>query len=134
MALAPVAFLSFLQFLPLPYWLTGFITGLVIGVPCTIYIMWVIFIKDDAEPSKFVDNLKKKVPKRPAIIVQEELEREFVRKLKKNFFSDESALFLCAVSSSNGQFFFIPLASITKLFCNVFSDLDESLAKQERAL
>ena len=56
-------------------------TGISIGVPGSVYVMWKYFVKEEDETrTKFIDNIRKRVPKRPAIIVQEELERKFVNR------------------------------------------------------
>ena len=77
-AVLPVCGLLLLQILPFPAWLIGFVTGVLIGVPGACYVTW-YFMKDaDASPvTPFIDNIKQKVAKKPAIIVQEELERKF---------------------------------------------------------
>ena len=77
--LLPILVVLLIQLLPLPTWAVGFVTGLVIGIPATIYGMYVGFVKDSDRKVKFIENVRKRVPKTPAIIVQEELEREYVR-------------------------------------------------------
>ena len=64
--------------LPLPTWLSGFLCGIVIASAVSLYVMWILFIKQNEEGTKFINNLRKKKPKKPAIIVQEELQRKYV--------------------------------------------------------
>lgn len=88
-----------------------------LGVPSSVYVMWKFFVKEDDESRpKFIDNVRKRVPKRPAIIVQEELERKYVRSFA--FFIFHHHLSLLYLSH-----FFLSLA-----------DLDEHVASQERCL
>ena len=78
MAALPLCILLLLQILPLPSWIIGFVTGILISVPLSAYVTYWMF-GDFTEPATpFVENLKKKVAKQPAIIVQHELERKFV--------------------------------------------------------
>lgn len=75
----PICILVLLQLLPFPSWLIGFITGFLIATPMAIYVMWTQFIEPKLPPrTKFIENVRKRVPKQEAIIVQEELERKYV--------------------------------------------------------
>ncbi len=79
-AALPLLLVLLIQLLPLPGWALGFVTGVVVAAPAAVYGMYVGFVKDAAGAgTKFIDNVRKRVPKRPAIIVQEELERKYVR-------------------------------------------------------
>lgn len=78
-SLIPVAILAILQILPFPPWIIGFTTGILIGVTVAVLFMWIFCIRDSlTSKTKFVDNVKRRIPRRPAIIVQEELARKFV--------------------------------------------------------
>eukprot|EP00095_Tigriopus_kingsejongensis_P001879 snap_masked-scaffold70_size417918-processed-gene-2.2 protein:Tk01879 transcript:snap_masked-scaffold70_size417918-processed-gene-2.2-mRNA-1 annotation:"testis-expressed sequence 2 protein isoform x1" len=77
-ALLPICVILLLQFLPFPSWVTGFITGVLISVPTASFLMWTHFIEPQLPPrTKFITNVKRRIPKQQAIIVQEELERKY---------------------------------------------------------
>ena len=73
----PFCFLLFLQLLPLPTWITGFVTGILIAVPTAAYVTY-SFMDDNSPRTPFVENVERKQATRPAIIVQEELNRIYV--------------------------------------------------------
>ena len=73
----PVCFLLFLQLLPLPAWVIGFVTGILIGIPTAVYATW-SFCSDGTTRTPFIENVQRKEVSRPAIIVQEELKRIYV--------------------------------------------------------
>ncbi len=77
------------QFLPFPSWLLGFLTGCVVAFAGSCFAAFRLQLfgggggggggGDGGEGHfKFVDHVRKRVPKRRAIIVQEELERNYV--------------------------------------------------------
>ncbi|XP_059098666.1 testis-expressed protein 2-like isoform X2 [Tigriopus californicus] len=75
----PICILALLQLLPFPSWLIGFITGFLIALPIAAYVMWTQFIEPRLPPrTKFIENVRKRVPKQQAIIVQEELDRKYI--------------------------------------------------------
>jgi hypothetical protein len=78
MAALPLCVLLILQILPLPSWIIGFVTGILIAVPTSAYVTYLLFGQSLEPMTPFIENVRKKVAKRPAIIVQEELERKFV--------------------------------------------------------
>ena len=79
MAVLPICVILLLQILPFPAWFIGFITGILIAVPTSAYLTYWFFGGSDLPaPTPFVDNIQRKVAQRPAIIVQEELERKFI--------------------------------------------------------
>ena len=73
----PLCFLLFFQLLPLPAWVVGFITGILVAVPSAVYVTYTL-IDDNAPSTPFVENVHRKKAARPAIIVQEELKRLYV--------------------------------------------------------
>jgi len=80
MAALPVCGLLLLQIFPFPSWVIGFITGMLIAGPLCAYLTW-WFVNEDAKAgaegcTPFIEDIKQKVAKKPAIIVQEELERK----------------------------------------------------------
>ena len=78
MAALPLCVILLLQILPLPSWLIGFVTGILIAVPLSAYVTYLLFGQPLEPITPFIEDIKPKVAKRPAIIVQEELERKFV--------------------------------------------------------
>ena len=70
----PVCLLLFLQLLPIPAWIMGFITATLIMGPASAYATY-RFLDDNTPSTAFVDNINKKRDVKPAIIVQEELKR-----------------------------------------------------------
>jgi len=84
-ACLPVCFLLFLQLLPLPTWMVGFITGAIVAAPTAAYAACKAVSGSEAEGEgriKFLERVVKRVPKRKAIIVQEELERKYVSDIR----------------------------------------------------
>ena len=82
------------------------------GIPTTAYVTYLVMARSDPEltkHTKFVDNLRRRVPKQKAIIVQEELETKQVRES----FCQE----------------FIYLGSLL-----IYLDMDEHVALEERQL
>jgi hypothetical protein len=79
-AALPLCLVFFIQLLPLPVWFVGFVTGVIVAAPLAVYGMYAGFVRDSsgAVGTKFIENVRKKMPKRAAIIVQEELERKYV--------------------------------------------------------
>ena len=83
MAALPICALLFIQIFPLPQWVIGFITGTLITGPLVGYVTWSV-TKDDGKSGAgirqvpFDEKIGQKVAKKPAIIVQEELERKVV--------------------------------------------------------
>jgi hypothetical protein len=73
----PLCFLLFLQLLPLPSWVVGFTTGILLAIPTAVYGTW-SFLDDNTPRTQFIDNVDTKKVERPAIIVQEELHRIYV--------------------------------------------------------
>ena len=106
----PLCFILFLQLIPLPSWIVGFITSFLICVPTTAYITY-IMVDENTPRTPFIENVQRKEASRPAIIVQEELKRIYVR---------------------------IPNISEAKLreinLFNFFPDLDEPLAFEKRSV
>ena len=78
MAALPICVILLLQILPLPAWLIGFVTGILIAIPISAYVTYLFFGQPLEPITPFIEDIKPKVAKRPAIIVQEELERKFV--------------------------------------------------------
>ena len=78
MAALPLCCLLLLQISPFPAWVIGFVTGIIMAVPITAYLTYLMFGEYPEPLTPFIENVQKKVAKRPAIIVQEELERKFV--------------------------------------------------------
>lgn len=74
----PLCLLFFFQLLPLPSWVIGFLTGILIGIPSAVYATYTL-LDDNSPRTPFVENVHRKKAKRPAIIVQEELKRLYVR-------------------------------------------------------
>ena len=74
----PLCFILFLQLIPLPSWIVGFITSFLICVPTTAYITY-IMVDENTPRTPFIENVQRKEASRPAIIVQEELKRIYVR-------------------------------------------------------
>ena len=91
----PLCFLLFLQLLPFPSWVVGFVTGILLAVPIACYATYK-FMDDNSPCTPFMENINQKKAVRPAIIVQEELKRIHVSLLlfyvkidvtKRNFIS-----------------------------------------------
>ncbi len=55
----------------------GFLTGSLLSGALVGVAVWAFYAPTSG--NKFVENLPKRVPKRKAIIIQEELERKYVR-------------------------------------------------------
>ena len=73
----PLCFILFLQLIPLPPWIIGFITAFLVSVPTTAYVTY-IMIDDNTPITPFIENVQRKKAERPAIIVQEEVQRIYV--------------------------------------------------------
>ena len=70
----PICLLLFLQLLPIPAWIMGFVTATLVIGPASSYATY-CFLDDNTPRTAFVDNINKKRDVKPAIIVQEELKR-----------------------------------------------------------
>ena len=73
----PLCLLLFFQLMPLPSWVVGFFTGILMGVPIAAYVTYTL-MDDESASTPFVENVSRKKATRPAIIVQEELKRVYV--------------------------------------------------------
>ena len=78
MAGLPICSVLLIQFLPLPSWLLGFLSGIVLSAFLIAFWKYLSFVRDpDCGGTRFIENVRKKLPAKPAIIVQEELERQY---------------------------------------------------------
>ena len=78
LASLPVCAVILVQFLPLPSWALGFLSGIVLSAFLIAFWKFFKFVRDPDFGTKFIENVRKKLPNKPAIIVQEELERQYV--------------------------------------------------------
>ena len=74
----PVCAVILVQFLPLPSWILGFLSGIVLSAFLIAFWKYFKFVRDPNFGTRFIENVRKKLPNKPAIIVQEELERQYV--------------------------------------------------------
>lgn len=74
----PLCVILIIQILPLPYWVLGFITGLIIAGPSGAYVsLRVLASLDDSPRTTFIENAPRKKAKRSAIIIQEEIQSKY---------------------------------------------------------
>ena len=78
LASLPICAVILVQFLPLPSWVLGFLSGIVLSAFLIAFWKYLKFVRDSDSGTRFIENVRKKLPNKPAIIVQEELEREYV--------------------------------------------------------
>ena len=74
----PICAIILVQLLPLPSWVLGFLSGIVLSAFVIAFWKFIKFVRDPDFGTRFVENVRKKLPSKPAIIVQEELERQYV--------------------------------------------------------
>jgi len=72
----PLCILLFFQLMPLPTWIVGFLTGILVGVPTAAYLTYNL-MDDETPKTPFLENVGRKKAIRPDIIVQEELKRVY---------------------------------------------------------